>query len=125
MTQTTPGSASAESPRRFLITGAKGFIGTWIVKELMDRGYRPHIFDVDAGSARLAALLTPEQLSIVQFIQGDITQFQDVESAVVEHGITHLLHLAGIQVPGCAADPLRGAMVNEFRKGHEFQPNSI
>ena len=112
MTQTTPGSASAESPRRFLITGAKGFIGTWIVKQLMDRGYRPHIFDVDAGSARLAALLTPEQLSIVQFIQGDITQIQDVESAVVEHGITHLLHLAGIQVPGCAADPLRGAMVN-------------
>jgi len=27
--------------------GAKGFIGAWIVKELVDRGDRPLVFDID------------------------------------------------------------------------------
>ena len=37
---------------------------------------------------------------------------RDVEKAIVDNGITHVLHLAGIQVPFCAADPPRGAMIN-------------
>jgi nucleoside-diphosphate-sugar epimerase len=95
-----------------LITGAKGFIGAWIAKELVERGDRPYIFDIDTAAARLAMLLTPQQLASVHFIQGDVTQFADVESAIGQHGITHVLHLAGIQVPFCAADPVRGAMIN-------------
>ena len=112
MTQTDQGSSVPHNARRFLITGAKGFIGAWIVKELVDRGDQPLVFDIDTESARLAALLTPEQMVSVQLLQGDITQFKDVEGAIVDHGITHVLHLAGIQVPFCAADPLRGAMIN-------------
>ena len=110
--QTHPSSPVPQSARRFLVTGAKGFIGAWIVKELVDRGDRPFVFDIDTESARLAALLTPEQMASVQLLQGDITQFKDVESAIADHGITHVIHLAGIQVPFCAADPLRGAMIN-------------
>jgi nucleoside-diphosphate-sugar epimerase len=112
MTQIAQSGSIREFARRFLITGAKGFIGAWIVKELVERGESPLVFDIDSESARLAVLLTPEQLASVQFIRGDITQFKDVESAIVDHGITHVLHLAGIQVPFCAADPLRGAMIN-------------
>jgi len=112
MTQTNSGSPNAQSGHRFLVTGAKGFIGAWIVKELVDRGDRPFVFDIDTDSARLTALLTPDQMASVQILQGDITQFKDVERAIVDHGITHVLHLAGIQVPFCAADPLRGAMIN-------------
>src|SRR5208283_5460642 len=112
MTFTEHGSPVADSARRFLITGAKGFIGAWIVKELLDRGDQPWVFDIDAESARLATILTPEQMAFLRLLQGDITQFKDVERAIVDHGITHVLHLAGIQVPFCAADPLRGAMIN-------------
>src|SRR5208283_1537155 len=112
MTFTEHGSPVADSARRFLITGAKGFIGAWIVKELLDRGDQPFVFDIDTESARLATILTPEQMAFLRLLQGDITQFKDVERAIVDHGITHVLHLAGIQVPFCAADPLRGAMIN-------------
>ena len=112
MTQTDPGGSAQKSSRRFLVTGAKGFIGAWIVKELVDRGDRPWVFDIDTESARLAALLTPDEMHSVKLMQGDITQFKDVEAAIVDHGITHVLHLAGIQVPFCAADPIRGAMIN-------------
>jgi nucleoside-diphosphate-sugar epimerase len=112
MAQTDPGGSGPNNTRRFLITGAKGFIGAWIVKELVERGDQPFIFDIDTESARLAALLTPEQVASIHLLEGDITQFKDVDGAIADHGITHVLHLAGIQVPFCAADPLRGAMIN-------------
>jgi nucleoside-diphosphate-sugar epimerase len=35
-----------------------------------------------------------------------------VERAVAENGITHIIHLAALQVPFCAADPPKGALVN-------------
>ena len=112
MTLSTESPRNHDASHRFLITGAKGFIGGWIVKELVDRGARPYVLDIDTGSARLAALLTTDQLSQVQFIQGDVTLLADVDRAILDNGINHVLHLAGLQVPSCAADPIRGAMVN-------------
>ena len=47
MTQTNQSSPAPHSAHRFLITGAKGFIGAWIVKELVERGEKPFVFDID------------------------------------------------------------------------------
>ncbi len=97
---------------RFLITGAKGCIGAWIVKNLAERGDCCWVFDLDAGSHRLRALLTEEQMARVAFIQGDVTRLEELDRAVAEHGITHLIHLAALQVPACAANPPLGAQIN-------------
>jgi len=102
-----PGSAA-----RFLITGAKGFIGAWIVKNLVERGDEPYIFDLDTESHRLSALLSSGQMARLNFVRGDVVRFEDLDQAVAEHGITYLIHLAALQVPACAADPRRGAQVN-------------
>ncbi|HXJ91339.1 MAG TPA: SDR family oxidoreductase [Terriglobia bacterium] len=105
-------TAQGSSSRRFLITGAKGFIGAWIVKVLLERGEPSFIFDVDTNIHRLRALLTEEQLAGVSLIRGDVTRLDDVERAVGDNGITHVIHLAALQVPFCAADPPLGALVN-------------
>lgn len=97
---------------RFLITGAKGFIGAWIVKNLVERGQRPWLFDVDSGSQRLRALLNEEQMGCIGSIRGDVTRLEDLDRAVAEHGVTHLIHLAALQVPACAAHPPLGAQIN-------------
>src|SRR5712692_1116201 len=97
---------------RFLITGAKGFIGAWIVKNLIEHGQRPWIFDLDTESHRLRALLSEAEMLRVGFIRGDVTRLDDVERAVAEHGITHVIHLAALQVPACAANPVLGAQIN-------------
>ncbi len=100
--------STSDQPKRFLITGAKGFIGAWIAKTLLESGNSPNIFDIDPGFQRLSAILSQEQLKEVNFIQGDITKYADAERAIADNGITHVLHLAGLQVPGCAADPGAG-----------------
>src|SRR5713101_4696993 len=82
---------------RFLITGAKGCIGAWIVKNLIQRGSRPVIFDSDPRSHRLRALLTDDQIERIVMTSGDITEFDDIDRAVAENGITHVIHLAALQ----------------------------
>ncbi len=109
MSETGP---EAKEEARFLITGAKGFIGAWTVKNLVERGDHPYVFDVDLDSHRLEMLLSPSQMERLSLIVGDVTRYEDVERAVVENGISHVIHMAGLQVPTCAANPLLGAQVN-------------
>jgi UDP-glucose 4-epimerase len=105
-------AAQSERSARFLVTGAKGFIGAWIVKNLVERGDEPWIFDLDSTSHRLEAIISRDLLAKLHFVRGDVTDFGALERAIREHGITHVIHLAALQVPGCAADPRRGAEVN-------------
>jgi len=110
MTQSN--STSAAAPRRFLVTGAKGFIGAWLIKSLTERGDRPVMLDLDSDSHRLDALLSDGEMAMVTFVAGDVTRLEDIDRAVAEHGISHVIHLAALQVPACAANPPLGALVN-------------
>lgn len=96
---------------RFLVTGAAGCIGAWAVRALLDDGVEVVASDLseDLRRFRLASLDRPSE---VEFLQLDVTRTDDVVAAVEERGITHIVHLAGLQLPFCAANPPLGAMVN-------------
>ena len=113
--------SNAPGSKRFLLTGAKGFIGSWIVRKLIERGDTPWIYDLDAKAHRLQQLLTREQIEQIRFVQGDITDFDALDRAVAENGITHLIHLAALQVPACAANPRLGAKVNVLGTVNAFE----
>ena len=97
---------------RVLLTGGYGCIGTWIVRNLLDRGDEVFIYDLKEDPHRLDLILTPEQMKHPRFVQGDVTDLPGLRHALAEHRITHIIHLAGLQVPVCRADPLLGAKVN-------------
>lgn len=94
------------------LTGALGCIGAWVVRRLIDRGDRPLVFDLGGEPARLKDLLDPEEFDQVLFLQGDVTDTEAVHRALAESGAEHVIHLAGLQVPFCKADPPKGAAVN-------------
>ena len=100
------------SEHRFLITGALGCIGAWVVRCLVREGVPVATFDLAGDPHRLRLILDDDELARVQFIVGDITDLGAFEAAVKETGATHLIHLAGLQVPFCKADPALGARVN-------------
>lgn len=97
---------------RFLITGALGCIGAWAVKRLVGEGLPVWTYDLPGDPHRLRLLMDDDALASVRLIQGDITDAAAFERAVVEHGITHVIHLAALQVPFVQADPVKGAQVN-------------
>jgi nucleoside-diphosphate-sugar epimerase len=97
---------------RFLVTGALGCIGSWIIRRLVDEGV--HVVAVDAGGSdhRVRALLDPGEVERVTWIEADIAVAGEAATLFAAHEPTHVIHLAALQVPACAADPVRGAAVN-------------
>jgi nucleoside-diphosphate-sugar epimerase len=99
-------------PERFLVTGALGCIGAWILRQLVREGVPVVGFDLGDDRQRLELVLEPEELAEVELVRGDVTDLGAVERALGDHGVTHVVHLAALLVPQAAADPPRGALVN-------------
>ncbi|MDP9365801.1 MAG: NAD(P)-dependent oxidoreductase [Chloroflexota bacterium] len=97
---------------RFLVTGAFGCIGAWTVKRLVEEGVPVTTFDLPGEPRRLRLILGDEALAQVRFVSGDIADGEALERVVAEDGITHVVHLAALQVPFVRADPVLGTRVN-------------
>jgi nucleoside-diphosphate-sugar epimerase len=97
---------------RVLLTGGYGCIGSWITHNLLDRGDQVWIYDLKEDAHRLRLILEDEQIGQIGFVRGDVSDLAGLKQAIADHQITHLVHLAGLQVPVCRADPLLGAKVN-------------
>jgi nucleoside-diphosphate-sugar epimerase len=96
----------------YFVTGAQGCIGSWIVKTLVERGDTPVVFDRSEDARRLGALLDPDAVARVRFVRGDVTDAAGLRAALEASGARRAIHLAGLQVPTCRADPVAGALVN-------------
>ncbi len=105
----TTGPASHE---RFLVTGALGCIGAWVVKILVDEGATVVTFDKGDDTKRLRLVMGEDGPSRVTMVNADITDLAAVERAMDEHAVDRVIHLAGLQVPFARANPPLGAMVN-------------
>lgn len=97
---------------KVLVTGAFGCLGAWIVRTLLDRGATPVAVEVGDSRHRLKLLLSEDELSKLSVIRGSIVDPEIMDGALREHRPTAVIHLAALQVPFCAADPLAGAQVN-------------
>jgi len=97
---------------RVLLTGGYGCIGSWIVRQLLERGDEAFIYDLKEDARRMRQIMSDEQVRRVLFVPGDVTDLAGLKSAIERHGITHIVHLAGLQVPVCRANPILGAKVN-------------
>ncbi len=97
---------------RFLVTGALGCIGAWTVKHLVEAGVPVWTYDLPGSGHRLRLILDDDALGRVTQIAGDITDFAHFEQVVADNAITHIIHLAALQVPFVRANPVLGAQVN-------------
>ncbi len=112
--------ALAEKPRRWLVTGSAGFIGSHLVEALLSldqtvssldnfaTGHRRNIDEVEAK-------VSPEQRARHRFIEGDIRDLATCRAACQDVDI--VLHQAALgSVPRSLADPIatNGANVDGF-----------
>jgi nucleoside-diphosphate-sugar epimerase len=118
---------------RFLITGGQGFIGAWIAKQLLDEGASFVVFDRAPDAAVLAQVLDPDEIAGLDRRYGDIADSDAMLRLVGDSETTHIIHLAGLQVPACRANPVLGARVNvlgtlnvfEAAKAHRDRVRSV
>jgi nucleoside-diphosphate-sugar epimerase len=95
----------------WLVTGASGCIGAWTVLTLVEEGAEVVALDRGTANDRLR-LIGGDDAKPSRAVDVDIRDLAAVEGVLAEHAVTHVVHLAALQVPFCRADPPRGAEVN-------------
>lgn len=100
------------SAETFMLTGSMGCIGAWTLRNLVREGVRVVATDLATDPVRPRQVMSEEELSHVEFAKLDVTDLNAVKKIVADEGITHIIHLAGLQVPFCRANPSVGAAVN-------------
>ncbi|MCO4770792.1 MAG: NAD(P)-dependent oxidoreductase [Deltaproteobacteria bacterium] len=88
---------SGGAPREVLLTGGFGVIGKWVLKELLRRGHRVTVFELDNPRTRRLAKATPQ----AKVIWGDLRDAAGVSAAVGDN--QYVIHL-GCLLPPMAED---------------------
>jgi len=95
---------------KILVTGGGGFIGAWIIREIIRRGDVPVVLDRADDRHKVREIAGDEIASELEWITADIADTDAVVTAA--RGCDRIIHLAGLLTPACKADPVLGARVN-------------
>ena len=95
--------------KKVIIFGGCGFLGSWIVRAFLKKGYSVSIFDLKIKK-ELVILVVGEDINKIKFINGDITNYDQVQEAT--NNMDHVINLAGLMTPDCSSNPILGAKVN-------------
>jgi UDP-glucuronate 4-epimerase len=106
---------------RFLVTGALGCLGAWTVRRLLERGSAVVAGDVGDDTRRLRLVLGRDDLSGLTLVRVDVTDLPGLERLFDEHDVTHVIHLAALQVPFVRENPPLGATVNVLGAVNVFE----
>ena len=96
---------------KFFVTGGCGFVGTWVIRELLGRGASVVAFDVQENRDRWDRILGPAA-SRPRLVKGNLTDRQLLSDIFSEHEITHVIHLGALLTPACQEDPWEGCYTN-------------
>lgn len=95
-----------------LVTGGSGLVGANVVRMLLDRGRRPVIFDISINEKLLEAL--GMEVRGLTAIRGDTLDLPALLSAIREHAIGRIIHLAAFLGEEVQRRPYSGVKLNLF-----------
>jgi nucleoside-diphosphate-sugar epimerase len=104
--------------KKIIIFGGCGFLGSWIVKSFLLKGYNVSIFDLKIQK-ELLSYVVGKDINKIKFIQGDITNYDQVQEATSK--MDHVINLAGLMTPDCSSNPILGAKVNVLGSINVFE----
>ena len=104
--------------KKIIIFGGCGFLGSWIVKYFLLKGYNISIFDLKIQK-ELLSYVVGKDINKIKFIQGDITNYDQVQVATSK--MDHVINLAGLMTPDCSSNPILGAKVNVLGSINVFE----
>ena len=88
-----------------LITGGAGFIGCYLVHRLVEAEQKVVVYDIN-----IDAIKDKDDRAI--YIQGDISDIDQLEKVMTEHKFDTVFHLASILPPKTEEDPYQAFKIN-------------
>ena len=92
---------------RTLVTGGAGFIGSYLIPRLLDKGMEVVVFDMAKEPAALEPI--KDQIS---YVRGDLASEADLYRVMMSHKITDVFHLGAILAGPCEENPIYGFKIN-------------
>jgi len=93
-----------------LVTGGSGLVGADAVRLLAEKGERPVLFDVAVNERFLSAVGVDRKA--IRVVRGDILDLPGLISAIREHGIGRIIHLAAFLGEEVQRRPYSGVRLN-------------
>jgi UDP-glucose 4-epimerase len=94
-----------------LVTGGSGFIGTWVLRALLERGARPVVVDLQPGAKRWRRVLG-DRAGAVVWAATSLLDRDRLQAVLEGHDVSRIIHLAALLTPACQQDPWLGFQVN-------------
>jgi UDP-glucose 4-epimerase len=92
---------------RVLVTGGAGFIGSYLVPRLLERGDEVVVFDMAPEPKALAPVIDR-----IGYVRGDLGSAPDLYRAMMSCRPEGVFHLGAILAGPCEENPVRGFQVN-------------
>jgi UDP-glucose 4-epimerase len=89
-----------------LITGGAGFIGSYVVEELLIHRPRKIIILDNLVRGSMENMRSFISNPVVEFVQGDIREIDLLENCVSR--VDYVFHMAALRINACAAEPREG-----------------
>ena len=101
-----------------LVTGGTGFIGSYAVADLLDRGHDAVAYDISTDTEILEQLGVAEETTVRR---GDLADPTDVVRAVEDTGATRIVHLGALLTTTARENPRAAAEVNIMGTNNVFE----
>lgn len=100
---------------RVLVTGGSGAIGSFVTRELLERGHDPIVFDIEPPDVDGITAVDADEIAAsdtdgITAIEGDITDATAVSTAVRDADA--VVHLAALLPDACRRDPRSAERIN-------------
>ncbi len=90
--------------RSVLVTGATGLVGSWLVRDLLDKG--AHVTALILDSDPNSELIRSGDIKSISVVNGDLRNYKDVARATFINDCTEVFHLGAQTIVGTAlTDP--------------------
>jgi UDP-glucose 4-epimerase len=101
-----------------LVTGGTGFIGSYVVQDMLEHGHDVVAYDLSTDTEILENL---DVAGDAEVRRGDVSEPTDVIRAVKETGTTHIVHLAALLTTTARENPRAAADVNIMGTNNVFE----
>ena len=97
----------------YLVTGGTGLVGSRIVRDLVREGERVVVYDWLPARSSLEQVLSEEEIgSMIEIVQGDVTDLPHLSRTIQENDVETVIHTASLLTVESNADPLQAVQVN-------------